>query len=759
MKKKIIYLVLSFISMSGFAQKKNSADYAKNIKEANLLILELNYTQALKYLHAAYHIDSMNANINYKLGQCYLETSGEKHKALKYLEKASENVSRNFDPMSPTEKTAPVNTYRLLGIAYRLRNQMNESNTMFDKYKEYIQGAKNKELTADLDHQIGINLTAIDYLLDQSKIKIVSVGDSINTAYPEYNPVVNSDESTLFFTSRRPGGASEEKTDEDLYFEDIYMCAKKKDGSWDKPKSVGSNINSTESEAVVSISADSRQMFVCRDINKGDIYVSIWDDRNWGNLIPLGSTINTKNRESFATMTRDGNKLYFVSNRKDGGSAGGDDIWTSTKLPDGSWGVATNLGPVINTVYDEESPYISPDGNTLYFSSQGHKNMGGFDIFKSVKDKNGDWSEPENLRPPFNSTEDDIDYMQSADGKHAYLASVRPGGRGDLDLYMINLEKPEDKNTIIKGTMTFDGTKNVPDNVHIVIKDPAGSADEDITPNKSNGSYIIVAHPGKNGKKLTLDYEANGFQPKSETIEVPANTSYDEIEEVLELNNVNLESKTSGTMNITGTIKDVNGKPIANSQVVVKNNLTKQLISSNYTTADSGSYYFILKSGENYNLSFEAEGYLFQSANINIPKNPDYSVISKNIILDKLSVGAKIVLNNIFFDSNKATLRPESNIEIEKLFDLLKRNPTISIEVQGHTDNKGNAAANILLSQNRAQAIVNELIKRGIESKRLTAKGFGSTMPLAPNTLPNGKPDEAGMQLNRRVEIKISTYP
>ena len=755
MKKKIIYALFLFISITGFAQKKNAGDYSKNLKEANLLILEQNYTQALKYLQAAYHIDSLNANINYKLGQCYLETSGEKHKALKYLEKASENVSRNFDPMNPTEKTAPVNTYRLLGIAYRLKNQMNESNTMFDKYKEYIQGAKNKELTADLDHQIGINLTAIDYLLDQSKIKVVSVGDSINTSYPEYNPVVSSDESTLYFTSRRPGGASEEKTDEDLYFEDVYLCTKKKDGSWDKPKSVGSSINSTESEAVVSISADSRQLFVCRDVNKGDIYVSNWDDKNWGNLIPLGSTINSKNKESFATITRDGNKLYFVSNGKGGGSVGGDDIWTSTKLPDGSWGVATNLGPVINTIYDEESPYITSDGNTLYFSSQGHKNMGGFDIFKSVKDKNGDWSEPENLRPPFNSTEDDIDYMQSADGKHAYFASVRPGGRGDKDLYMINLEKPEDKNTIIKGTLTFDGTKNVPENVHIIIKDPVGSVTEDITPNKSNGSYIIITHPGKNGKKLTLEYEATGFQSKSQTIEVPANTSYDEIEKELELKNVNLESKTSGTMNITGTIKDVNRKPIPNSQVVVKNNLTKQLISSNYTSADSGSYYFILKSGENYNLSFEAGGYLFQSANINIPKNPDYSVISKNIILDKLSVGAKIVLNNIFFDSNKATLRPESNVEIEKLFDLLQRNATISIEVQGHTDNKGSEAANLILSQNRAQSIVNELIKRGIDSKRLAAKGFGSSLPIAPNTMPNGKPDEVGMQLNRRVEIKI----
>lgn len=760
--RKIIFTLLVLLSIESIAQKKNTGDISKSVKEANLRILEQNYNQALKSLKEAYQIDSLNANINYKIGLCYLQTSGEKDKALKYLEKASENVSHNYDPTDAKEKVAPEQTYELLGIAYRLRNQMNESNIFFAKYKELV-GLKNKDISAELDYQLQINMNAVDMLLDQPKLKAVNIGDSINTMYPEYNPVLTSDGSTLYFTSRRTGGSSDEKTDDDVFFEDIYRCEKGKDGKWSHPVSLGYTVNTPRSEAVSGISHDSRELLLCHrvdeaDVNdpmKADIYVSNWDGKGWASIVPLAAAINTKFNETFATLSRDANTLYFVSDKKPG-TLGGKDIWMSNRLPDGSWGVATNLGPTINTPYDEESPFITADGKTLFFSSKGHKNMGGYDIFKSTKDLNGNWTEPENMRQPFNTTDDDMGYIQSSDGKYAYFSSPRKGGKGDNDIYTIKIEKPEDKSSVILGSVTFDGTTNVPDGVRITVSDKSSNgADQDISPNKTTGTFIVIVQPGKNGKTFTLNFEAPGFQSKSITATVPPNTSYEEIEKELILKPVNLESKTSGTMNIAGSIKDLEGKPIPGAQVVVKNNLTKQLISTNYTTADSGLFYFILKSGENYNLSFEAEGYLFQSANINIPKNPDYSVITKNIVLDKLTIGAKIVLNNIFFDSNKATLRPESNVEIEKLFDLMQRNPTISIEVQGHTDNKGKAAANLSLSQNRAQTIVTELIKRGIDAKRLTAKGFGQTMPIAPNTTPDGKPDEAGMQLNRRVEIKI----
>ena len=159
--------------------------------------------------------------------------------------------------------------------------------------------------------------------------------------------------------------------------------------------------------------------------------------------------------------------------------------------------------------------------------------------------------------------------------------------------------------------------------------------------------------------------------------------------------------------------------------------------------------------GKNYNVSFEAAGYLFQSYNIDIPKKSDYVELKKNIVLEKIHEGAKMVMNNIFFDKNKSVLRKQSMVELATIYKMLKENPDMVIEISGHTDNAGNDKLNQKLSLARAQSVVNYLTKKGISKKQLIAKGYGKSQPIAPNTLPNGKPDLAGMQLNRRVEMKI----
>ncbi len=223
----------------------------------------------------------------------------------------------------------------------------------------------------------------------------------------------------------------------------------------------------------------------------------------------------------------------------------------------------------------------------------------------------------------------------------------------------------------------------------------------------------------------------------------------------MQLKGINFESKTLGTITLKGTIKNELAENIAGAKIIVKDNKTGNLLNTYYTNSDSASYYFILNRGENYNLSFEADGYLFQSENVNVPKKPEYSELIKDVVLEKVKAGAKIVLNNIFFDSNKAILRKESNLEIEKVIKLMQDYPEVKIEVSGHTDSKGNDAANLALSQQRSQAVVTALVKKGIPAKRLVAKGYGESQPIAANLLPNGKPDLKGMQQNRRVELKI----
>ncbi len=755
MKKILLSFFLIFISASIFSQGTSKGDYRENFVQGNYLILEQNYSLALKYFKDAYQIDSSNANINYKVGFCYLESATEKNKALTYLEKAVQNVGHNYNPEDPKEKKAPELAYYSLAVAYRLAYRFPESNNYFNKFKDIV-GNRNKELAKDLDKQVEINFNAVELIKDSVIVVIKNLGDSVNSVYPEYSPVISADESTLIFTSRRLGSTGGEKTENDQFLEDIYISNKKADGTWSSAKSIGLNINTNGNEANISLSADGQQLFVYRDINGGDIYYSNLEGDTWSALTPLSSNINSPNWETHSSLSVDGTTLYFVSNKKEG-SYGGRDIWRCVKLPNGQWSMPVNAGPEINTAFDEEAPFIHPDGVTLFFSSKGHKNMGGFDIFKSLKDENGKWGQPENLRSPINTPDDDIFYVQSPDGKRGYFASVRKEGFGEKDLYMINFEKTiVEPLTLLKGYVTFDGSTKGLTMVEIVATDmESGLVVQNVKPNATSGKYLLILTPGNEGKTYNVSYEAEGYQPISIPITIPPNSSYQEIEKELLMQAINLESKTLGTISIVGNVKNQKGETIAGAQIIVKDNITGKLIDTYYTTSDSGSYYFILNRGQNYNLSYEAKGYLFQSENVNVPKKPEYSALTKNIVLEKVEIGAKIVLNNIFFDSNKAILRKESNLELEKLLQLMKDYPNLTIEVAGHTDSKGNDAANLKLSQMRSQAVVAALIKKGIKAQYLAAKGYGETAPVAPNTLPNGKPDLKGMQLNRRVELKI----
>ncbi len=742
------------LSSLGFSQV-SKGDYKDNFIQGNYLILEQNYSLALKYFKDAYRIDSSNANINYKIGVCYLESETEKNKALPFLEKSVQNVSHNYNPEDPKEKKAPELAYYSLGVAYRLAYRFNEAITFFNKFKDIV-GTRNQVLTKDLEKQVEINFNAIEFTKDSISVSIKNLGDSINSIYPDYSPVISADESTLIFTSRRLGSTGGEKTDNDQFLEDIYFCNKKTDGTWSSAKSIGTSINTFGSEANISLSADGQQLYVYRDVNGGDIYYSNLEGDTWSGLLPLSSNINTPDWETHASLSLDGKTLYFVSNKKEG-SYGGRDIWQSVKLPNGQWSIPINAGPQINTKEDEEAPFLHPDGVTFFFSSKGHKNMGGFDIFKSIKDKNGNWSSPENLKYPINTPDDDIFYVQSTDGKRGYFSSIRNNGFGGKDIYTINFEKAiAEPLTLLKGYITFDGaTKGLP-KVEIIATDrETGLVVQNSKSNELTGKYLMIIKPGVEGKTYTISYEAEGFQPINVTITIPPNSSYQEIEKSVLLHSLNFESKTPGTISIAGTVKNVYEKSIAGAQIVVKDNISGKLIETYYTASDSGSYSFILNRGQNYNLSYEANGYLFQSENINVPKQPEYLVLTKNIVLEKVKIGSKIVLNNIFFDSNKATLRKESNLEIEKLLNLMKEYPELTFEVAGHTDNKGNDATNLQLSQMRAQAVVNAFVKKGINVKYLVAKGYGETMPIATNTLPNGESNKKGMQQNRRVEIKI----
>lgn len=744
-------VIFSINIMLSFSQEK--AEYRQEFTQGNLLFLEKNYPMALQNFLKAYSIDSSNANINYKLGVCYLQSILEKNKAIPFLEKAIQNISEKYDDFEPREKKAPTIAYYYLGEAYHLSYRFEEAIVNFEKYKSSLSARQTKSLK-NIDRQIEMCHNGMELIKDAKDILVVNLGDSINTAYPEYGPVISMDESMLIFTSRNPNSTGGKKTSNNQFYEDIYVSYRKKDKTWSTPVSIGDNINTEGNEASISLSADGQQLFIYKDINGGDIYTSNLEGENWTKPVPLGSNINTKGWETHACLSADRNTLYFASDRK--GGYGGRDIYRCVKLPNGQWSMALNLGDSINTEYDEDSPFIHADGVTLFFSSEGHNSMGGFDIFYSTKGEGNSWKRPINLGYPINTTDDDIFYTPSIDGKRAYYASAKASGYGDKDIYQINLSDAiVETVALLKGTLVFNGSDKIPADVRITATDIETDAIvQEVRPNSKTGKYILTLNAGADGKKYNISFEAEGYQPISEQITIEPGASYQELEKELNLKPVNFE-KELGTIAVNGSIKNQNGKVIPGAKIIIKDNKTGNLIDTYYTQSDTGKYHFVLQRGNNYNLSYEAEGYLFRSENVNVPKEPTYSELTKNIVLESIKPDIKITLNNIFFDYNKTTLRKESKTELEQLKQFIQKHPELTFEVAGHTDNKGKEAINIKISQLRAESVVNYLIKKGIDKRRLIAKGYGETTPIADNTLPNGKPNPEGMQMNRRVEFKI----
>ncbi|HLC83861.1 MAG TPA: hypothetical protein VJI69_08520, partial [Bacteroidia bacterium] len=449
--QKILVLFFSLAIFNVSLKAQGKADYRQKFTEGNYLILEGNYALALQNFKEAYAIDSTNANINFKVGLCYMKSETEKSKALYYLEKAVLNTSKNYNDLEPTEKSAPVNAYYYYGQALHFNYKFDEALANYEKFKSFLR-SKNVDLIKDVDRQIEISNNAKLLVTAPMNIILKNLGDSINTPSPEYSPVLSADEKTIMYTSRRSTGTGMDKTDDGQFYEDIYISYRKDDSTWTTPKSVSENINSVSHEATVGLTADAQTLLIYKDWNGGDIYFSTLEGSTWTAPQAMSSDINTANWETSACLSPDGNTLYYVSNRA--GGIGGRDIWKCVKLPNGKWSMSMNLGAPINTIYDEESPFIHPGGNVLFFSSTGHKTIGGFDIFFSSKNEETNaWEEPLNIGYPINTTDDDVFYVTSPDGKRGYYSSSsRPEGYGEKDIYMVSLpERKEVPLVLIKG--------------------------------------------------------------------------------------------------------------------------------------------------------------------------------------------------------------------------------------------------------------------------------------------------------------------
>lgn len=746
MSNRPFIFLFCLLNLQLFSQRH---DYNQKITEGNYLFLERNYIMAIQQYELAYAIDSSNANINYKVGVCYLNIPGKKKKALPYLDRAVKDITKSYDEDEPSVKSAPYDAIFYHAKALHYASRFAEALEEFDKFKRMLK-KKDVERMVETQRLMEMCQNAVILSKEPEHITITNLGDSVNSEYPDYGPVANADESVLLFTSRRPGM---ERGLDGAYYEDIFTSKRNSDGSWCTASKLFSLVNTSSNEAVIGLSANGQKAYFYRD---EDLFYSTLTEGAWSALVPFGPEVNSKDFESHITFTPDDSVLYFVSDRP--GGMGGKDIYRCVKMWNGQWSAAFNLGPTINTKYDEESPYIHPEGKFFYFSSEGHNSVGGLDIFYSLVslDSIGNFSisKPTSMGVPMNTPDDDVFYVPTANGIHAYFSSAREGGHGDQDLYISELPKAirKDAAVLLYGIVTFDGKHERPHSASIQVFDAStNTLVGRCKPDSNSGKYLVVLDPGVLGKKYLFKYEADGFPPSEQSFDVLPGMAFSVTRSENEIPFMNMESRSRTTISMGGLITNEDLESIVDVKILIKDNNTGQLLNTLTTSSDVGYYYIVLDKGKNYNISFEAPGYLFQSQNVEVADKPDQGHIEiiKSIKLERIQVGAKMTLNNIFFDKNKAVLRKQSMVEMESVYKLLKEQTGLVMEISGHTDNAGNDKVNLKLSQDRAQSVVNYLVKKGINKKQLKAKGYGKTMPVADNATDEGK------QKNRRVEMKI----
>lgn len=530
MKKFALLITLSFVYFFSIAQDS----FNQKFLEANTLMEESMFNVALPIWLDLVAQQPENSNINYKIGVCYIHSGNEKKKALPFLKKAIEKTTSNYDPFSSAEEKAPVETNFYLARAYHLNYELDLAMTHYNSLKEKI--GKKHYLFNELEHYTKQCVHAKEAMAKPVNIEIQNLGNRINTVYPEYSPVLSLDESTIYFTSRRLRSDSSnyfiKDVSDGLYYEDIYV-SNNYDGAWTEPELI--NINTEGHEATINISIDGQTLFIYKDDNgNGNLYFSNLNENEWSTPKLLGSDINSDAQESHVAVTPDGNTLYFVSDRK--GGLGGQDIYFCNKLPTGEWAKAQNIGSVINTAYNEDGVFIHPDGKTLYFSSHGHSSIGGYDIFYSTKDKEGNWSTPVNLGYPVNSTDDDVFFVTSADGKRGYYSSFQEKGFGEKDIYMISLTDADAKPlTLLTGVLKVIGEPETPEDAQIVITDNAtGNLIGIFKPRKKDGKFSIILEPNID---YHIVYSALTFK-QEEDLYVPEVSSFKEINRGIDLQDI-----------------------------------------------------------------------------------------------------------------------------------------------------------------------------------------------------------------------------
>lgn len=477
----------------------------------------------------------------------------------------------------------------------------------------------------------------------------VGLGKPVNSVSDEYINFINETLTRLFLTRKI---ATDTGRQGQQIFAERFFESEAGSSGWKIPAPMELDWLEGLNAGGMNLSVDGRKMYFtgCNWVSgygSCDLFVSSRLGTRWEAPVNLGPTINSQWWDSQPVVSPDGNRIFFSSKRA--GGKGGSDIWMTIRLKHGKWSSPVNLGDSINTADNEMAPFLHADGNTLYFSSDGHDGLGGADLFITRKNATGQWGKAINLGYPINSRYNEINIFVGLDGEFAYLSSDKPGGEGGFDIYQIRVDS-----IIAPGKVYF---------VKGIVRD------------KSTGKPLQAS---------------------------------------VSLTNL------------------VNGLEVQQSQ----------------SDAQTGEFLVVLNNDIEYAFNITKPGYLLYSENLDLTK-PVASSTEKIFEIEPIVAGTSLVLENVFFEFEQATLNPKSYAELNRLIELLNENPDIRILIGGHTDTVGGAEYNLRLSEDRAAVVHRYLIDQGVDAGRLQYKGYGAEKPIADNNT------EAGRAINRRTEVVV----
>ncbi|OFX52982.1 MAG: hypothetical protein A2046_04215 [Bacteroidetes bacterium GWA2_30_7] len=518
-------ILVAFILLTMFHLNILAADeptFKERFLSASYYYLYEDYENALPIYLELYDKEPNNASLNFKIGYCYLQISGQKNKSIPFLEFAITNVSSKSNEFSYKETTAPITAFYRLGEAY---HQNLEFDKAIDAYKKFKSFLKPKDIyNNDLVYkQIETCYNAKELYKYPVMVVRKNLGNLISTPYYDYNPVVSGDQKTLVFTSERKLTSSEIDSltllgVQDDFIQEVFY-SKNIDGVWQSAKNISAEIGSNGFCSSVYLSEDGTRLLLMRDdYFDGNIYESRFSEGKWSEIKKLNKNINSKSWESHACLSRDGKTIFFSSDRK--GGYGGFDIYKSEISEKGDWGEAINLGSTVNTKFDDDTPFILYDDKTLYFSSEGHYNMGGFDIFYTFLMDNTKWSLPLNLGYPINTPDDNLFMYPVSNGEFTYFADAKIDGTSGTDIYMMKLIVPENPGEFdIHGFVKIEDTKLKPRTlVTITMIDTTSKTNVGtFFSNIETGEFSYTSEPGI----YELVFEADGYKTKKEFLNVP----------------------------------------------------------------------------------------------------------------------------------------------------------------------------------------------------------------------------------------------